>query len=166
MSTSSRSTGQGNLSALASAGTRAPTGSVAAVGGAGAVHAVGGTGVGASRQGDQDDAHSLSFSLPSVGLYLRLLAAAREHLATLLSKSRYREAPLDLLRERWDGGVASEERPKLSKGLQASVPPARTRKWKQYYGIRFRWILEECFGTGAIELFETGSVGIGARVPG
>ncbi len=42
--------------------------------------------------------------------------------------------------------------------------PGRTKKWKQFYGMRFEWVLEECLGTGVVELFETGSVGMGVRM--
>ena len=154
--------GQGALSRLATAGSRAPAGSIAAVGGEGAVHNAGGSGV-AGHRSDNTSTH-LSFSLPSVGLYLRLLASAREHLLTLLSKSRYREAPLDVLRERWNGGISLVDKPDRARGLQSLVLPGRTRKWRHYYGIAFQWMLEECFGSGAIGLFDTGSVGIGARV--
>lgn len=75
--------------------------------------------------------------------------------------------PLDMVRERWDGGVVLEdlkqERKKI-RGEFAGVLPGRTKKWKQFYGMRFDWVLEECVGGGLIELFETGSVGRAARV--
>ncbi|KAL9060339.1 MAG: hypothetical protein Q9162_000743 [Coniocarpon cinnabarinum] len=157
------STGPNSSPALALAGSRAPTGSVAAVGGVGAVHNAGGGGI-TSRPGSTND-QRLNFSLPSVGLYLRLLAASREHLISLLSRSQPHEAPVDLLRERWNGGVAATSKAKHEKGLTKPVLPCRTRKWRQFYGVKFQWVLEECFGTGAIELFETGAVGLGARFP-
>ena len=150
---------------LSTAGSRAPTGSVDAVGGASAVQDAGG-GVGGARGPVMSGAQQLSFSLPSVGLYLKLLAAARAHFLALLSKSRPSEAPADLLRERWDGGIQVEGKRRTGRGMSQDVLPGRTRKWKQFYGMSFQWLLEECFGTGAIELFETGAVGLAARIPG
>jgi len=98
---------------------------------------------------------------------LRLLESARAHLLHLLARSKYREAPKDLLRERWDGGVPSEVVKSGAGGGGGGggvVLPGRTKKWKQFYGMRFEWVLEECLGTGVVELFETGSVGMGVRM--
>jgi len=84
----------------------------------------------------------------------------------ILGKSKYREAPLYLLRERWDGAVDSDSRVSSAKrvrGEYSSTLPARTKKWKDLYGLDFDWILEECFGAGLVELFETHSVGLGVR---
>lgn len=158
---------------------RAASGSLDAIGGHGAVHAAGGGGSGGLRatrsegatdetsKKDIKDGRELQFALPSTGSFLKLLTDARSHLITLLSKSKYNEAPLYLLRERWDGGVASNEQAARSsmhrKGFEA-VLPGRTRKWKQFYGLRFDWILEECVGAGLVEVFETGSVGRGVRI--
>lgn len=41
--------------------------------------------------------------------------------------------------------------------------PARTKKWKSFWGMRFEWVLAECMGAGLVEVFETGSVGLGVR---
>jgi hypothetical protein len=74
---------------------------------------------------------------------------------------------MDVLRERWDGGVpASDEQTKAKKarGEFTGVLPGRTKKWKQFWGLRFEWILEECVGAGLVECFETRSVGVGVRV--
>lgn len=85
----------------------------------------------------------------------------------LLAKSRYRELPIYLLHERWDGGVASENdaavQAKKYRGEFTGVLPGRTRKWKQFYGLSFQWVLAECLGGGLIEVFETGSVGRAVR---
>jgi len=105
-------------------------------------------------------------SLPNLGSYLRLINDARVHLLELLGKSKYREAQLHLLRERWDGAVESDSRVSTAKRLRgefSGVLPGRTKKWKQFYGLNFDWILEECFGAGLVELFDTGSVGHGIR---
>ena len=106
-------------------------------------------------------------ALPSAGPYLRLLTSARAHLIAILAKSKHREAPLGALRERWDGGIAGDDaaaRSRKARGEFTGVLPGRTRKWKQFYGLAFDWVLAECVGAGMIELFETGSVGKAARV--
>lgn len=72
-----------------------------------------------------------------------------------------------LLKERWDGGIAADDeaaRQKKYRGGFQGVLPARTRKWREFYGVRFEWVLEEVVGSGLVELFETGSVGRGVRL--
>ena len=72
-----------------------------------------------------------------------------------------------MLRERWDGGIAGDDaaaRSRKARGEFTRVLPGRTRKWKQFYGLAFDWVLGECVGAGMVELFETGSVGKAARV--
>jgi len=158
---------------------RAGSGSLAAVGGEGAFHDAGGGGGNLGRsdlriedQSTQDHqwlskkCGDFCLSLPTTGPYLRLLFSARAHLMTLLAKSKYREAPLYLLRERWDGGIAHEDaasKCKKARGEFVGILPSRTRKWKQFYGLTFDWVLGECLGTGLVEVFETGSVGRGVR---
>jgi hypothetical protein len=77
-----------------------------------------------------------------------------------------------VLRERWDGGAAESgnnsnsseaNAARRNRGEFAGVLPGRTRKWKQFYGITFEWILGECVGAGLVEVFDTGSVGRGVR---
>ena len=159
---------------------KAASGSEAAIGGEGAVHSVGGSGsVGLQasnlrRESSLEDpsqqmvkaGRELQLSLPNTGSFLKLLTSARSHLMSLLSKSKYNEAPLYLLRERWDGGVATDDPAAKSmnlKGQFSGVLPGRTRKWKQFYGLRFDWVLAECFGAGLVEVFESGSVGRSVR---
>ncbi|KAI4254883.1 MAG: hypothetical protein LQ352_002854 [Teloschistes flavicans] len=147
---------------------RAASGSLAAVGGSGAVIEAGGS-LGLRRESSDSSTPTtdLQLSLPNTGPFLRLLSTARTHLVSLIQKSRFRETPLYLLRERWDGGVASEEGAggeKRARGEFAGILPARTRKWKMYWGLRFEWVLEEAVGSGLVELFETGSVGRGVRL--
>lgn len=142
---------------------KAGSGSLAAVGGEGAVHAAGGSGGGAksiSTHGEYD------LALPATGPFLKLLSSARAHLLSLLSKSKYREAPETLLHQRWDGGIATENDASIARrnrGEFDGVLPGRTRKWKQFSGISFEWILGECVGAGLVEVFNTGSVGRGIR---
>ncbi|ESZ98263.1 hypothetical protein SBOR_1359 [Sclerotinia borealis F-4128] len=141
---------------------KATSGSLAAVGGEGAVHASGGSGGGARLAGNGD----FSLSLPATGQFLKLLSNARLHLVSLLSESRFREAPESLLRQRWDGGIEADDgasAAKRNRGEFSGVLPGKTRKWKQYYGISFEWILAECVGAGLVEVFDTRSIGRGVR---
>lgn len=114
----------------------------------------------------QARAATLFLSLPNTGTYLRLLGFGRAHLLSLLKRSHSGEAPLGLLRDRWDGAVETEKSFHLAKrarGEFAGILPGKTKKWKELYGMKFRWVLEEALGAGLVEIFETGSVGPGIR---
>ncbi|KAK1972666.1 hypothetical protein LY78DRAFT_650396 [Colletotrichum sublineola] len=150
---------------------RAASGSFDAVGGQGAVHAAGGGGGGgALRRSRADDASSstaeFTIAVPGNGSFLKLATAAVSHLTQLLSKSQYKEMPLSMLRERWEGGVARDEArlAKRARGEFAGVLPGRTKRWKEFYGLEFHWVLEEAMGAGYVEVFETRSVGRGVRL--
>lgn len=160
------SPGASSLSAISSSGSRHAAGSLEAVGGQHATqHMHGGT----SLSSRTPATGTFCFSLPHTGMHIKLLVDARNHLLSILKKSKFRSAPLDVLRERWDGGVAGisnaerEERKKARREF-VGVLPGRTKKWKSFYGMRFEWVLEECVGAGLVELFETGSVGRAARL--
>ncbi|EXJ75714.1 uncharacterized protein A1O5_00221 [Cladophialophora psammophila CBS 110553] len=150
---------------------RAASGSSGAVGGDAAFENLGG--VGAARRSNSSlhltrdsQEGGLALSVPNIGPFLRLLHSGRVRLLQLLGKSKYKEAPLYLLREWWDGAVDSEDRVSIAKQIRgefSNVMPAKTKKWKDLYGLNFDWILEECLGAGLIELFETRSVGLGVR---
>ncbi|KAI3537709.1 hypothetical protein CSPX01_10075 [Colletotrichum filicis] len=151
---------------------RAASGSFDAVGGQGGIHAAGGGG-GAPRlsRGAAADASSYSgaeftIAVPGNGSFLKLTAAAVEHLAHLLSKSQFREMPVSMLHERWEGGVARDEArlARRARGEFAGVLPGRTKRWKEFYGLEFNWVLEEAMGAGVVEVFETRSVGRGVRL--
>ncbi|EHY52075.1 hypothetical protein HRR83_003363 [Exophiala dermatitidis] len=150
---------------------RAASGTSDAVGGDAAFENLGGVGTARRHQLSLRPIESiqgseLSLSVPNIGPYLRLLTAGRAHLLELLGKSKYREGPLYLLRERWDGAVDSDNRISVAKRIRgefSGVMPARTKKWKDLYGLNFDWVVEECLGAGLVELFETRSVGLGIR---
>ncbi|MCJ1338080.1 hypothetical protein MMC09_003365 [Bachmanniomyces sp. S44760] len=160
---------------------RAASGSVAAVGGEGAFLNAGGGGAAGLQSARSIDTlpsgesanqistrgEALQLSVPSTGPLLRLLISARTHLISLLSQSKFKESPVYPLRERWDGGIAGDDaatKAKRYRGEFVGVLPGRTRKWKQFYGLNFDWVLAEALGAGLIEDFETGSVGRGVRV--
>jgi hypothetical protein len=148
---------------------RAASGSWAAVGGDAAFENLGGVGTPKRHNSEPQNTSAgseLALSIPNVGSYLRLLYAARSHLLELLGKTKYRETPLYLLRERWDGSVESDSRVSIAKrtrGEFAGLLPGKTKKWKALYGLDFDWALQECLGAGLVELFETKSVGHGVR---
>ena len=150
---------------------RAASGSSDAIGGDSAFENLGGVGSArrsssSTSQTQGSQANEFVLSVPNIGPYLRLLAAGRAHLVALLGKSKYKEAPLYLLRERWDGAVDSDSSVSTAKQIRgefSGVMPAKTKKWKDLYGLNFDWALEECLGAGLIELFQTRSVGLGVR---
>lgn len=137
---------------------RAASGSLAAVGGEGALHAAGGSGGGVQHR-----VESFTLALPSTGPFLKLLTGARLHLISLLTKSKFRDAPESFLREQWDGGVAADDKEEINRGGGSSMLHGRTSKWKKFYGLKFGYILEECVGAGLVEVFQTKSVGRGVR---
>lgn len=159
-------------STISTAGSKAATGTLAAIGGSGAIHESGGSGStlfsssAATRQ-THTSTSEMTLSLPNMGLYLKLLLEARAHLLALLKKlsPRYREATRALLREKWEGNTAYDgvSRAKRARGEWGGVLPGRTQMWKRYYGLTFEWVLAECVGAGVVEIFETGSVGLGVR---
>ncbi|KAK2759254.1 hypothetical protein FQN53_008092 [Emmonsiellopsis sp. PD_33] len=109
---------------------------------------------------------TMFLSIPNLGPYLRLLSSARAQILAILKKSSSGEAPLKLLQDRWDGAVETNahfDAARRARGEFAGVLPGKTKKWKELYGMAFRWALEEALGSGLIEMFETGSVGPGVR---
>ena len=168
--------GASSLSTLSQSGSKAATGTLAAVGGSGVIHESGGGGstlaTSSSRshyqpEKPQKGSQVMTFSLPSAGPYLKLLTTARLHLLALLKQlsPRYKEATMELLKEKWDGNIPNDatSRAKRARGEWTGVLPGRTKKWKEFYGLEFEWVLEECVGSGLVEIFDTGSVGIGVR---
>ena len=139
------------------------SGSEGAWGGKDAFTGLGGRG---GSRNEPMDHRALNVSTPNLGPYVRLLLDARLHLMALLAKSKYRQAPLYLLRERWDGAIDADTKvsaAKRTRGEFAGIQPGKTKKWKHFYGLIFYWTLDECLGAGLVELFETHSVGYGVR---
>ena len=119
---------------------------------------------------------TLSLSLPSTGTYIKLVTSSLAHLLSLITKGTShqkgrniaREMPISILRERWNGSVIDADseahQAKKYRGEFAGVLPARTKKWKTFYGMRCEWVIDEAVGRGLIERFQTGSVGEGVRI--
>lgn len=153
-----------------SAISRSASGTQAAVGGEAAFETLGGVN-GARRSVSGTSLPSNTeyvLSIPGLAAYLQLLDAARTHFLDLLRQfSRHRQAPLYLVKERWNGNVDDDENQvsvaRRIRGEFSTVVPAKTKKWKSLNGLSFDWIKEECLGAGLIELFETYSVGLGVR---
>lgn len=141
----------------------APTGSLDAVGG-GAAQMVTGSGVTPGVSSSQPANETPRISVPNNGAFVKLLRTSTDHLIRLLEqRSAVREMPEYALREAWDGGLETASGAKRARGEFSGVLPGRTRKWKDYWGLRFEWVLEEAVGAGIVEVFETGSVGRGVR---
>ncbi|KAI1341494.1 serine-threonine protein kinase 19-domain-containing protein [Xylariaceae sp. FL0016] len=168
MNTYLRPEDKGTLTSLETV-SQAAAGSLGAVGGSGALLEAGGSGgrTGTTAYVDTGDTE-LKLAVPGNGSSLKLLSAALDHLVGLLQKSPTREAAEHALRDRWDGGIAREEvrryAAKRGRGEFASVLPGQTRKWRQFYGLDFSWVLQEAVGSGLVEVFETRSVGRGVRL--
>lgn len=156
---------------VSKAGYTAAAGSLAAVGGYGAIQDSGG---GGSMLATKDTRPSvlktrseMTFSLPNMGAYLKLLTEARLHLLALLKQlsPRYKEATKAFLEEKWNGNVPNDSisQQKRMRGEWSGVLPGKTKRWRAFYGLTFEWVLAECVGSGLIELFDTGSVGVGVR---
>jgi len=162
-----------SLATVSSAGSRAATGTLAAVGGAGAVHESGGSGntltSRTSRPSDiiKGKEREMTFALPGTGIYLKLLVAARQHLLHILKSlsPRHREATMEILKEKWEGNTPNDplNRLKRERGEWGGVLPGKTKRWREFYGMRFECVLAECVGSGLVELFDTGAVGMAVR---
>lgn len=162
---------------VASAGSKAATGTLAAVGGSAAIHDSGGGGSSLATsstrpapgaRGADLRSREMTFSLPNTGAYLKLLISARAHLAHLLKQlsPRWREAAVHLLREKWDGSLGNAEvrESKRARGEGGPLLPGRTKRWREFMGLEFDFVLAESVGSGSVELFGTGSVGVAARM--
>ncbi|KAK4451744.1 serine-threonine protein kinase 19-domain-containing protein [Podospora aff. communis PSN243] len=146
---------------------RASAGTIEAVGGEGALFAAGGSGGKVGGGGGGKGGGCLRCTVPGAGAFLKLASGALEHLGVLLERTRHREMPESDLREKWDGGIAGDKEAFLAKknrGEFAGILPGRTKKWKDFYGVSFDWVLREAVGAGLVEVFETHSVGRGVRL--
>ncbi|KAK4888842.1 hypothetical protein LTR27_012303 [Elasticomyces elasticus] len=163
-----------SLLELSKSGYSAPTGSLSAIGGRGAVHEAGGGGSSLSTHdrrtsltGGGSPGPEMTFSLPNTGVYLKLLSTARVHLVALLKQlsPRFKEATLPQLKEKWDGNVLGDASSiaKRARGEWTGVLAGKTKKWKDFHGLRFESVLEECVGCGMVEVFETGIGVLGVR---
>ncbi|KAK5720281.1 hypothetical protein LTR15_007554 [Elasticomyces elasticus] len=162
-----------SLLELSRSGSSAPTGSLSAIGGRGAVHEAGGSYSSLSTHLSHpptpfgSPGPEMTFALPNTGVYLKLLTTARLHLITLLKQlsPRFKEATMPQLKEKWDGNVLGDSgsMAKRARGEWSGVLAGRTKKWKDFHGLRFESVLGECVGCGVVELFQTGIGVLGVR---
>ena len=163
--------GASSLLAISKAGSSAATGSFGAIGGQGAVQEAGGGGSTLATKDSREPSvrvgSEMTFSLPGTGVYLKLLVEARQHLLRLLKQisPRHKETTWELLREKWQGNVLNDaiSKAKRERGEFSGVLPGKTKIWREFYGMEYDWIVEECVGSGVLECFDTGSVGIALR---
>lgn len=139
-------------------------GTVEATGGRGVVWEVG-TGVRARGEGGGGQ---FRVAVPGVGGYLKLVAGAVGYLGELLGKYGGGGGVMAEgdLKGKWDGGVVGEGRAgraKKGRGEFVGVGEGRTRRWREFLGMEFGWVLDEAVGMGVVEVFDTGSVGRGVR---
>ncbi|CAK7211220.1 hypothetical protein SBRCBS47491_001042 [Sporothrix bragantina] len=153
---------------------RAASGSYDAVGGIGAVYTAGGGGArgryrAAGSGGGGGPAivptEDLMLSIPGHGTFVKLVSGALAYLIGIVARTAHRETLETSLRERWDaGGSIAKRKGPGAGGTFKRVPLSRTKKWKEFYGMSFDWVLAEAVGAGLVELFDTGSVGRGVRL--
>lgn len=141
---------------------RFASGTVSAVGGQNAIHLAGGGGGGGGKgNGDatsrrrRDDPGRGSggggmyrIAVPGHGRCLKLADDAVAWVRDVLGKTKWGEGPESWLRERFEG-----------RGFYGT-------RWKDFWGLEWDWVLGEAVGVGAVEVFDTGSVGKGVRAVG
>ncbi|CAK7265393.1 hypothetical protein SEPCBS57363_001559 [Sporothrix epigloea] len=153
---------------------RAASGSFDAVGGVNAVYTAGGGGargryVVAGAGGGNGPAavttEDLLLSIPAHGTFVKLVSGALNYLVGIVARTPRRETLETSLRERWNaGGSVAKRKSREGLGILKRVPLSRSKKWKEFYGMNFDWVLAEAVGAGLVELFDTGSVGRGVRL--
>ena len=96
----------------------------------------------------------MTFSLPSTGAYLKLLTTARTHLSDTPAEAT-ESAP-----QGSDLGSAAREMGwqcwvwmlrvsgRGREGEWSGVLPGKTRKWREFWGVRFEWVVERVCGGG------------------
>ncbi|KAK3185265.1 hypothetical protein K4F52_005965 [Lecanicillium sp. MT-2017a] len=133
---------------------RAASGTVSAVGGQNAIHLSGGGGGArtlthsSSQLGEASD---YRVSVPGHGRHLKLAEGVVDWVREALGRTKWGEGTESWLRERFEGGSGG--------GLYGT-------RWKEFWGVEWEWVVGEAVGVGAVEVFETGSVGRGVRALG
>ncbi|CAK7566054.1 MAG: hypothetical protein SEPTF4163_003987 [Sporothrix epigloea] len=153
---------------------RAASGSFDAVGGVNAVYTAGGggargryvvAGTGGSDGPAAVPAEDLMLSIPGHGTFVKLVSGALNYLIGIVARTPRRETLETSLRERWNaGGSVAKRKGREGFDILKRVPLSRSKKWKEFYGMNFDWVLAEAVGAGLVELFDTGSVGRGVRL--
>jgi len=154
----------GSLRYVANSGSKSAAGTDGAVASSAVQHVIGGSKAFDRLRGLSGSTFlsTYEFTLPNLGPYLRLITEARDHLLHLIIKSGpHKSMPLDRLKELWEGGAANRDSEVAHE--RQGILPGRTKKWRNFHGLRFEFVLAECLGAGLVECFRTGSIGTGIR---
>ncbi|KAF3273109.1 hypothetical protein TWF970_009393 [Orbilia oligospora] len=93
---------------------------------------------------------------PSLGLLTNLYSATKSHLLDILRHCPHRQATIEFVREKWDGGV-SKNKGSVRKKKDGEVKfEGRTRKWREHKGVTIEWVLGGLLGSGVVEGFGKG----------
>ncbi|KAI9171542.1 hypothetical protein HJFPF1_01028 [Paramyrothecium foliicola] len=132
------------------------SGTVSAVGGQNVIHMAGGGGgaptltrsssSSVSASAREGGTRGLRIAVPGHGPFLKLAGGVLNWLREALKRTRWREAPEEWLRERFEGG-----------GLYGT-------RWKEFWGVEWDWVIGLAVGLGTVEVFSTKSVGRGVRL--
>ena len=62
---------------------------------------------------------------------------------------------MEILKEKWEGNTPSDplNRLKRERGEWGGVLPGKTKRWREFYGMRFECVLAECVGSGLVEFW-------------
>ncbi|KAF3208528.1 hypothetical protein TWF106_011422 [Orbilia oligospora] len=110
-----------------------------------------------SRLSKSRDAHiEYIITPPSLGLLTNLYSATKSHLLDMLRHCPHRQATIEFVREKWDGGV-SKNKGSVRKKKDGEVKfEGRTRKWREHKGVTIEWVLGGLLGNGVVEGFGKG----------
>ncbi|KAK6534566.1 hypothetical protein TWF281_005879 [Arthrobotrys megalospora] len=93
---------------------------------------------------------------PSLGLLTHLYSSTKSHLLDILRHCPHRQATIEFIREKWDGGVSKNRNSVRSKRGQEVKFEGRTRKWRDHKGVTVEWVLGGLLGGGVVEGFGKG----------
>ncbi|KAF3161872.1 hypothetical protein TWF225_008657 [Orbilia oligospora] len=110
-----------------------------------------------SRSSKSRDTHiEYIITPPSLGLLTNLYSATKSHLLDILRHCPHRQATIEFVREKWDGGV-SKNKGSVRKKKDGEVKfEGRTRKWREHKGVTIEWVLGGLLGSGVVEGFGKG----------
>ncbi|KAK6507095.1 hypothetical protein TWF481_005544 [Arthrobotrys musiformis] len=106
--------------------------------------------------GSKDVCIEYTITPPSLGLLTNLYSSTKSHLLDILRHCPHRQATIEFVREKWDGGV-SKNKGSVRRIKDKEVKfEGRTRKWREHKGVTVEWVLGGLLGGGVIEGFGKG----------
>ncbi|RVD88254.1 uncharacterized protein DFL_002445 [Arthrobotrys flagrans] len=110
-----------------------------------------------SKSSRSKDTHiEYTITPPSLGLLTNLYSATKSHLLDILRHCPPRQATIEFVREKWDGGVSKNKGSvRKKKGGEVKFE-GRTRKWREHKGVTVEWVLGGLLGGGVVEGFGKG----------